>query len=86
MRTGKKLVYDSADKNMQQEDMFQWEFTPDTATEIQITRAESEDILHVQVNRDLNCIQCRPGELKAGDETFKTEAGIRDFSLHFLMT
>lgn len=81
----KKLVYDSADKNMQQqEDMFQWEFTPDTATEIQITRAESEDILHVQVNRDFEFVyNAGTGELKAGDETFKTEAGIRDFSLLF---
>ena len=80
----KKLVYDSADKNMQQEDMFQWEFTPDTATEIQITRAESEDIVHVQVNRDVEFVyNAGTWELKAGDETFKTEAGIRDFSLLF---
>ena len=51
-------MYDGTMKNVRQQD---------TATEIQITRAQSEDILSARINQ----------------KTFVTDAGIRDFSLLF---
>ena len=74
----KKLVYDST------ENTFQWKFGQDTATEIQITRAQSEDILSARINQKFNVVyNAKTGELKAGEETVSIGAGIRDFSLLF---
>ena len=74
----KKLVYDST------ENTFQWKFGQDTATEIQITRAQSEDILSARINQKTDFVyNAKTGELKIGEETFVTDAGIRDFSLLF---
>ena len=56
----------------------------DTATEIQITRAQSEDILSARINQKTDFVyNAKTGELKIGEETFVTDAGIRDFSLLF---
>ena len=62
-------------KNVQQQD---------TGTEIQITRAQSEDILSARINQKTDFVyNAKTGELKIGEETFVTDAGIRDFSLLF---
>ena len=56
---------------MSAKDLFQWKFAPDTATEIQITRAESEDILSARINQKTDFVYyAKAGVLK-----------IRDFSL-----
>mgnify|MGYP000540310821 CR=1 FL=1 len=56
----------------------------DTGTEIQITRAQSEDILSARINQKTDFVyNAKTGELKIGEETFVTDAGIRDFSLLF---
>ena len=56
----------------------------DTATEIQITHAQSEDILSACINQKTDFVyNAKTGELKIGEETFVTDAGIRDFSLLF---
>ena len=56
----------------------------DTTTEIQITRAQSEDILSARINQKTDFVyNAKTGELKIGEETFVTDAGIRDFSLLF---
>ena len=56
----------------------------DTATEIQITHAQSEDILSARINQKTDFVyNAKTGELKIGEETFVTDAGIRDFSLLF---
>ena len=73
-----------ADEHVSAKDLFQWKFAPDTATEIQITRAESEDILSARINQKTDFVyNAKTGELKIGEETFVTDAGIRDFSLLF---
>ena len=56
----------------------------DTATEIQITRAQSEDILSARINQKTDFVyNAKTGELKIGEETFVTDAVILDFSLLF---
>ena len=71
----RKPVYDNTMKNVRQQD---------TATEIQITRAQSEDILSARINQKTDFVyNAKTGELKIGEETFVTDAGIRDFSLLF---
>ena len=73
-----------ADEHVSAKDLFQWKFAPDTATEIQITRAESEDILSARINQKTDFVyNAKTGELKIGEETFATGVGIRDFSLLF---
>ena len=73
-----------ADEHVSAKDLFQWKFAPDTATEIQITRAESEDILSACINQKTDFVyNAKTGELKIGEETFATGVGIRDFSLLF---
>ena len=73
-----------ADEHVSAKDLFQWKFAPDTATEIQITRAQSEDILSARINQKTDFVyNAKTGELKIGEETFVTGAGIRDFSLLF---
>lgn len=68
-------MYDGTMKNVRQQD---------TATEIQITRAQSEDILSARINQKTDFVyNAKTGELKIGEETFVTDAGIRDFSLLF---
>lgn len=68
-------MYDGTMKNVRQQD---------TATEIQITRAQSEDILSARINQKFNVVyNAKTGELKAGEETVSIGAGIRDFSLLF---
>ena len=68
-------MYDGTMKNVQQQD---------TATEIQITHAQSEDILSARINQKTDFVyNAKTGELKIGEETFVTDAGIRDFSLLF---
>ena len=66
-------MYDGTMKNVRQQD---------TATEIQITRAQSEDILSARINQKTDFVyNAKTGELKIGEETFATGVGIRDFSL-----
>ena len=89
----RKLVYDSTMKNVRHQgteneasakDLFQWKFVQDTAKEIQITRAQSEDILSARINQKTDFVyNAKTGELKIGEEIFVTGAGIRDFSLLF---
>ena len=68
-------MYDGTMKNVRQQD---------TGTEIQITRAQSEDILSARINQKTDFVyNAKTGELKIGEETFVTDAGIRDFSLLF---
>ena len=68
-------MYDGTMKNVRQQD---------TTTEIQITRAQSEDILSARINQKTDFVyNAKTGELKIGEETFVTDAGIRDFSLLF---
>ena len=68
-------MYDGTMKNVRQQD---------TATEIQITHAQSEDILSACINQKTDFVyNAKTGELKIGEETFVTDAGIRDFSLLF---
>ena len=68
-------MYDGTMKNVRQQD---------TATEIQITHAQSEDILSARINQKTDFVyNAKTGELKIGEETFVTDAGIRDFSLLF---
>ena len=68
-------MYDGTMKNVRQQD---------TATEIQITSAQSEDILSARINQKFNVVyNAKTGELKAGEETVSIGAGIRDFSLLF---
>ena len=56
----------------------------DTATEIQITSAQSEDILSARINQKTDFVyNAKTGELKIGEETFVTDAVILDFSLLF---
>ena len=64
-------MYDGTMKNVRQQD---------TATEIQITRAQLEDILSARINQKTDFVyNSKTGELKIGEETFVTDAGIRDF-------
>lgn len=78
--TAEKVV----DEHVSAKDLFQWKFAPDTATEIQITCAQSEDILSARINQKTDFVyNAKTGELKIGEETFVTGAGIRDFSLLF---
>ena len=73
-----------ADEHVSAKDLFQWKFVQDTATEIQITRAQSEDILSARINQKTDFVyNAKTGELKIGEETFVTGVGIRDFSLLF---
>ena len=68
-------MYDGTMKNVRQQD---------TGTEIQITHAQSEDILSARINQKTDFVyNAKTGELKIGEETFVTDAGIRDFSLLF---
>ena len=68
-------MYDGTMKNVRQQD---------TATEIQITRAQSEDILSARMNQKTDFVyNAKTGELKIGEETFVTDAVILDFSLLF---
>ena len=68
-------MYDGTMKNVRQQD---------TATEIQITRAQSEDILSARINQKTDFVyNAKTGELKIGEETFVTDAVILDFSLLF---
>ena len=68
-------MYDGTMKNVRQQD---------TATEIQITRAQLEDILSARINQKTDFVyNAKTGELKIGEETFATGVGIRDFSLLF---
>ena len=68
-------MYDGTMKNVRQQD---------TATEIQITSAQSEDILSARINQKTDFVyNAKTGELKIGEETFVTDAVILDFSLLF---
>lgn len=68
-------MYDGTMKNVRQQD---------TATEIQIIRAQSEDILSARINQKTDFVyNAKTGELKIGEETFVTDAVILDFSLLF---
>ena len=62
--TAEKVV----DEHVSAKDLFQWKFAPDTATEIQITCAQSEDILSARINQKTDFVyNAKTGELKIGE-------------------
>ena len=82
--TMKNVRHQGTENEASAKDLFQWKFVQDTAKEIQITRAQSEDILSARINQKTDFVyNAKTGELKIGEETFVTDAVILDFSLLF---